>query len=424
MNSRINFVTKFFLQSSTVFIGSAAGNFLLIVSLPFITSIYTTSSFGFHALFYSGLAALSALITSRLEMAVVISKKNEVFPIFILSLGSIALYLILTTCLFYFFNSSELLDKETLNNINELKFIILFGIAFLGLQVVLESFLNREQNYSLLSISRFLTPVCFLFISFFPVDIGYTTKNLIIAQSFAPVLSISIIILSIKNTLVISTTNLFSRLKNVFIKYKKFPAISAPTAFLDNLAASSPIFLIGILYSEELVALYALALRLGYGPLSMISRSVSQVTLRTISSLYNENKDVFSHLLKLMTPFSFLFIPILLFVYFAENIIELFFDDEWLMTGKILKILVPIFFYKFFVSCFSTSLEAMDRVIAASLWKLLAILTIPLGIYISSFFLNETELFISLSIIEFILYSIYLFLILYFAAKANSQGNY
>lgn len=422
MSFKLSFVKNFFLQSSTVFLGSASGNFLLIISLPLITSLYSTSSFGFHAIFYSTLATLSALITSRFDMAMVISKKEEVFPLFILSIMSIFFYIfIISICLTYI-NISEIFDEDMLNNLNDLKIIIFFGIFLIGLLIVLESFTNREQNYRLLSISRFLMPVSFLLISFFPLEGDFTTKNLIIAQSFSPLSSIIIICFWMKNKAQISTSNIFFKIKYTFNKYKNYATVSAPTSFLNNLAASSPIFLIGFLYSEELVALYALALRLGYGPLSMISRSVSQVTLRTVSGLYKENKNLYKPLKKLMFPFIFLLIPMFLIIFISEDIIRLFFDDEWLATGKILQILIPIFFFKFFVSCFSTSLEAMNRVIVASLWKLFAIIVIPIGIYISSIFFNEIELFILLSIIEFLLYFIYLYLILYYAYKTNSKG--
>ncbi len=412
-------VKLFFQQAATIFTGAVIGNGLLIIFLPILTNLYSIESVGIYGFLMAATASLIPLATGKIEQAIVVGKDNETFPLVL----SATLLIVLIVCLTLF--GISVFENIFVNNtifdfIANHHYIFAIAIIFYSSQILLEGVANRNSNYGSISAGRILTPLVFISLAIISPINDYSAIDLIISYAIAPALSVIYLLYSNIDKIRFHSKDIFSKMFLAVFNHKKFITISSPTSFLDNLAASSPIYLLGIFHSPQLVAFYTLALRIGYGPLSVIARSLSQVNLRTISNIHQAGKKPIKQLKKLMKPFIYFVLLAFSATFIIDDLIIIIFGDEWAMAGHILRILFPIFLFKFFVSSFSSTLEATGFIILASLWKLIAIIVIPSSIYILNLFFDPIGIFKGLAATEFILYIIYLCMILYAASEDNN----
>lgn len=409
----------FFKQAATVFSGAVIGNGLLILFLPIVTSFYSVESFGIYGFLLVTISTFGPLATGKMEQAIVVADPADTFPLLILALTFLTVLVCFISALLFLLEGLAFNNNLLIAELYDNSGLFILAIFLYGLQIILEGIANRNSNYRAISIGRILTPILFLCLALIFPNGDYSTFDLIVAFAIAPVLSVVFLLRSTLNSIKLDGEISLSRIVSVSIVHRKFWAISSPTSFLDNLAASSPIYLLGILHTPQLVAFYTLAIRIGYGPLSMIARSLSQVNLRTMSRIYNSGSRPIGLLKKLMQPYLLGIVLIIFVMVTAKDLIIVIFGEEWEMSGQILQILFPAFFFKFFVSSFSTTLEATGFIILASVWKLLAIITIPIGVYLLNLFFDPIGLFKGLAALELVLYGLYLAMILFAASQSK-----
>ena len=339
-------VKVFFRQAATVFSGAAIGNALLIIFLPAVTSLYSIESFGIYGFMLAATATVGPLATGKLEMAVVVGDDKDTLPLLLLSIVFLASFVCFVYVTLFILEGVVFINNETLTALLMHRNLFILAIISFGLQIILEGMANRGSEYLTISISRVLTPVVFLLLALVFSSNEHTTYDLLKAFALSPIISVVLLTRLALIRLKLSGKNIVSRIRQVAFDYRKFWLISCPTGFLDNLAASSPIYLLGIFYTPQMVAYYTLAIRVGYGPLSMVARSLSQVNFRTTSHLYNSGARPIGHLKKVMRPYLLSIIPLFFVDQISKDLIVIFFGVEWEMAGEILTILLPIFLFK------------------------------------------------------------------------------
>lgn len=128
-------------------------------------------------------------------------------------------------------------------------------------------------------------------------------------------------------------------------KYKDFPFYSAPEAMINNFSNQLPIFMLGIMYSPEIVGLYFLAIRLIKMPVYALNKAVRQVFLQKTAELRNREATVYSPFIKSTLGLFLLgVIPFILLMFLAEPLFELLMGEEWRESGRYAVILAPWIF--------------------------------------------------------------------------------
>lgn len=302
----------------------------------------------------------SVVSSLKYEMAIVLpqsdseAKKIYQLSIFILFLFSLIILLIFILLQDFFLS---LLNAE---NIKGYVLLIPFGIFCYGLLEIVKYGLIRKKNFNKFAFIRVsqvsVTQVCSIGIGLFHPEIF----TLIFSYILGIIVSIT---LFIKNSTVNITQRSVQNLKELVLRYKKFPTINSSLVFLNTLSNELPIFFLSKYFSMEMVGLFMLANRIAIIPLNLIGSSVNKVYFQKASESFNENPSLllrdYTKTVKRLALIGI--IPFSLILIFSPLFTRIIFGSEWEFSGMIMQILSLSMFFKFITSPISTTFTVLDK---------------------------------------------------------------
>lgn|GEM_PF-2039644 len=356
--------------------GGVLAQVLNFFSFPIIASWYSPAAFGDYAIFAFFIAFLPMLMTLRMEMAIMQdpddSEKNS-----LILLSLINSVLILSICLVASSFFSEKIRLEII--------IIAFGAFLTSLQNMAVSIANLKERYWVLSISRFLFPIFFLFFVWFTKDRAISLP-LATSHLFATLLVVLFILKA--SAYKVNITN-SGKIITVLKKYANYVKFDLPSGVLNSSALLLPAYLIGIFFDEESSGLYFLAFKLILAPLGALTMAVGYVYRREAVKEYDENKTFVKSTQKMFLFLVLLSVLMLIFYYFiGPFIFSLFFKEDWLAALPIISILMPMFAMKLVASPLSFSFYIVDKLKLDLYGQSFFILSNVLAIY-SGYLLND-----------------------------------
>tara|TARA_Y100000590_G_scaffold442296_1_gene570240 strand:- start:4888 stop:6147 length:1260 start_codon:yes stop_codon:yes gene_type:complete len=391
--------------------GTTLAQLITIFLTPILSRIYRPEDFGLFAIFFSITGILSIIIGGRYEVAIVQPKKNS--EAIILALISFALMLLLTIILTFilFLTYENIFISQGINK--KLFLFIPIMSFFIGLFNILNILNTRFENYKSISIAKILRSIFQnsipIFLSFFSINainilIGYfggfiATYFSLVKKNFFKKNRIS----------KFSKENFFYNLK----KYKVFPLYNAPASIANKITHQLPFIFILFIGGEAINGLYFLAARLISIPTALIGESFSQVFYRDVSAKINQNSKILPLLKNSIKKLFLIAFPVFILIFFlSPTFFPLFLGEEWTDSGIIAQYLGFIFLIQFVVSTVSQLLSIKKFVFRGAFWKYLYLIT-SLILYSFSYYLNIDfyTFLLFLVIHEYILYSIYLYLI-------------
>lgn len=399
---------KFFLM---FFSGTLLAQIITIAISPVLTRIYTPEDFGVYAVYLSIVTLLIVFVTGRYEFAIN-STENEKDAI---TLYRIVNYLSVFSSGFLFLvillSGEYLIGIFNLNISKSLLYFIPITLLVIGLLQSSTYYLNRNKKFQVLSKSKIYQSVVNGVASLAAGVMNFGPAGLIIA-----------------NILAVFTSQLYQRINGVFgtkvkvnntriksnlKKYKQYPLYNAPSAFFDNLALQAPVFILVGFFSEAIVGLYSLTVRVIGMPLGLISNSIAQVFLSQVSELHRDNKSYKAVIIKVAKYLALIgLFPVLILSFFGPILFSWAFGEEWYVAGEYARILSIGYYFKFVVSPLSMVFFINQRV------KLLSIIqttrafsTVIVLIVISINFDVQTVLY-AYTLHEVIFYLIYFYYIL------------
>ena len=195
----------------------------------------------------------------------------------------------------------------------------------------------------------------------------------------------------------------------VLKKFQRFPIFAAPADFLANLGVVFPPLIIAAIFGVEEAGLYGLAQRFFGAPLAFIGQSIGQVFLGEGSRLLNTNFRDFGVLF-----FRAILVHFLLSLVFiapvgliSNDVLILFFGNQWEGIGKLVYILLPMFIFQFVASPLSNTLAILGKQklmlqIDFIRFSFFVALVAAVNFYISDFF----TFLLAMSILNSIYYSV------------------
>lgn len=159
-------------------------------------------------------------------------------------------------------------------------------------------------------------------------------------------------------------------------KYRDFPLFSMPKNLICHLSNGLPVLILTPAFGATEVGYFALAITIGYLPLSMIASSIYQIMLQDTSDKLNKEVAIFPQIRNFCIYSSIILIAICLcFYYILPSLTGFIFGDNWIKTGEILIILLPWLATNFL----SAALVFIPETLLKLKWNLL-IETIFIGI--------------------------------------------
>jgi O-antigen/teichoic acid export membrane protein len=122
-------------------------------------------------------------------------------------------------------------------------------------------------------------------------------------------------------------------IKSALNQYRNFPLYVAPYAFLSGFQHRAVYLLLGVFTTAKVVGWFALAMRLMYLPIRLVSASMNQVFYQKAAAA-PEVKELEHFVVKILTLMVILVTPLLVLLLFSANwLFGLIFGSNWAEAG-------------------------------------------------------------------------------------------
>ncbi len=324
-------------------LGASSAQLIMVVSSPLLTRLYSPSAFGVLSLYLSIIAVLNTICSLRYELAIAIAEtdtetKRLLYLVFVLTLATSLMFELIVLGF-----HAQILQLLGSPKFGLLLYLVPLGLLCESLRQAAKLAAIRKQSFRLIaqndvgqSASR--TALQTSFGAFWHSSFYLILGDLISRGAFAAFITVRVS----RQLGPPDFSRPLTQLKELALRYKKFPIFSAPASLVAGLKLALPILLLTRWYGSTIAGLYGLTIQVIGLPLLLIGTAVFQVSLGRASSLLRSQGSVYTHYRKTLnimtlTGITVIAPVVLIGSYFAGTI----FGPEWSETGLYMRILVP-----------------------------------------------------------------------------------
>lgn len=366
-----------FLNAAKLLTGTGGSQVITMVSLPFLTRLYTTSDFGVFGTFISVTTLAAIFLTLRYEIAIPIPKENaEARNIFDTArLAALINAMILTAVLgisVFFFSPPFPLP---------LVFLTPATAAVCALVVCSEAWLARNRRYANVAQSRIIGACVTIGIQFLCGLTGiFRDQGLTIGYAMG-----MLVTLLIETSACAKLTPTVARQAGWFLdvarKYSNFPKFLLVAQTMNSATSQLPVIYFQQHFGSELAGFYFAAPR-ALSVVDLIPTSVGQVFFNDFSAKRAHREPSHGLLIGTTRRLALMGLGIFSAIYiFSTPIFKTVLGTDWASASGIARILIPMYFIRFFTvpanliySCFDAQNIFLGRQIAVFAMVLLALL--------------------------------------------------
>ncbi|MAQ31517.1 MAG: hypothetical protein CMD26_02115 [Flavobacteriales bacterium] len=334
--------------------GVGLSQLIPLLLLPLLTRFFSPVEFGVLALFLAIVQLLSTTTTFRLEMAVLLPKKDSDAAILcLISFFTLFTSVLLISFLFLILSSCGVLDsiKNILfnNNVHELYTLLIYliplGILLMGCYNILYSWNNRLELYKNMSYSHlvhsFLSTPLAIVLSFSSLQF----IALILGQIIGRFLACFLLIKSFFNIISeISKSDFLNKSKVLLSKYRKFIFFETPHSILNFVSQKYIIAFFTAFFGLFTVGIFDLSDKILGKPLGIISNSFKTVFYKRLTTA-KDKISIFKKSILLMTVISFVLTTP--FYLIPDTFFIVLLGQEWSDTGRYIQLICPLLFSRF-----------------------------------------------------------------------------
>jgi O-antigen/teichoic acid export membrane protein len=387
-------------NTSILVSGTAVAQLIPILLQPILRRYYTPDIFGAYSVYLSLVGILAIVSSFKYELAIILPRKDkEAANIFFLTVLINAVFnfilifviLIWRDKILHFFNLSE--------KFSDYLYFVPLGIFFYSFYQSINNWLVRRKGFLPISVNKFVrrgfegcAQVIFKFLQnahgiIFGDLIGHIA-NLLSGMYQGRKRGLSL--------------KLFSpgKLRYVAVKYSDFPKFNVIPSFMSACSFLLPAILLNKFFSSEMTGYFDLSKLLLSIPLALISTSISNVLLQSISEKFKEKKSLRKDLSLILGIVLIIgAVEIIVITFFGVGLFKLIFGEIWGFSGKISQILVWSYALNFFVASFSAVFISMNRIKLLSIWQLFYFIAIiSLTLFRKAAFLDFLRIYVSIEV--------------------------
>jgi O-antigen/teichoic acid export membrane protein len=168
----------------------------------------------------------------------------------------------------------------------------------------------------------------------------------------------------------------FINVRQMLIRYKRFPQIALPADGINTLSGYLPLFILGSRFGDEVVGWTALALRVFGAPIALLGGAVRDVFKNSSSEAFRargECRKEYLHTFNLLLICSLIAVPF--FMLISERLFVVFFDENWRQAGVICGWLAPMFAMRFIASPLSYTMYIAEKQNYDLVWQVALLIT-------------------------------------------------
>ena len=418
----------------TMLTGNMIAQLIPLLITPILSRLFSVEEFGVFALYSSIATFFMVIAAGRYETAILLPKEDkDAVNILALSFLILTGLSLLLTAVVLIFPIANLFDTPELSTIMIfLPLTIFFGAAYRTLTF----WSNRKKRFRATSISSVTQATSRAGINLFGGmyaggywEVGHSKgffKALFSAKGgmlhgvrvwgmnslvVGSILGYAFGTIQFVRTFISKDRSLLKEINGASMRrlakeHDKFPKINAVHALVDEIKNSGVTFVVSYMFSEVVLGLYSMTIRVLTLPLTMIGSAFAQVFIQRAAEMYANKEKMEPLMHATVRRLSFLALPIFLpIVFFGPDLFGIILGDDYRISGEFARILTPWLFLNFVVSP-----VVQVTVVVGKQKELFGVAlvgnSIILGsIFIGGFFFHKLEYgFMLLSLLEIIFY--------------------
>lgn len=401
--------------------GSGSAQLIAIAATPFLTRIFTPDDFGVLTTFLSVLSIIVVVAALRYEIAIPLPD-SSIDAAHLYGLGGLIVLLMTgASILILWLLRSSLSSWSTFSQLGHILWLLPLGILLGGLFQISSYWHIRERNFKHLTqvnISQSGSKALGQLI-LGVLHTGYI--GLINGYIFGRFVAVIILLYQILRSGKLEFKRInFSGIKQVAIRYRRFPIYSSWSALLNQSGAQIATILLAFFWGTQVTGWFGLAQRVGGIPIGLVGRSVSQVYLSEVSRLRYEHPLAMKQLFLKTSARLFLFVgmPIVLLGSISPWMFSFIFGEKWHTSGWYVAALLPMLLGQIVVSPLAHTMNILERQDLQLVWDfsrmIAAITSIALAHYVFKWDSLPT-----LALYGFVMFGMYVILFLIILRQIN-----
>ncbi|WP_312481513.1 lipopolysaccharide biosynthesis protein [Stutzerimonas nitrititolerans] len=341
--------------------GVVLAQFILIVTMPLLTRLYTPAEFDYFATYISLVTIFSVAAGLRFDIAISIpSLKTMALNLLWLSV----FFTFISSLLLFatFFISSPWLSYVATGKFHE-DFIwsVPLGVFLLSAYSALQFWYGRDGFFKILSESRVVQSVFLVLVQIFLAIFYEGGLGLLLGHVFGS--GMAVIWLLYKGEFVtgIKRRFCFKHLRLAFLRYKKYPMYSTFESLLNTAGIYAPVLVISFFLEGPEAGYLMLAMRVLQGPMSLVGSSVSQVFLAQMAKTFElrQRSDITLYTLRKLIVVGMA--PLIFIGYYSPALFSYVFGGGWIRSGELVQWMVPWFIMQFLSSPISMVMHVAGK---------------------------------------------------------------
>lgn len=389
------------------------GSVINLLVAPIITRLYGPENFGHLAIFLSIATISGMIVTLKWENILFIESKVTDQILNLTTLSIIVSITLLTIVLLIMWSQNILIP-----NLVWLIFLLIY-VTLLGFYYFGRSYHSSLGNYKMLSygflIKIFISNLIFLIFGYFWGSIyTFLIFGTILGQFFETAL-----LLYKYDWNNFKFQMIGKEIKNLAVKYKKFPLFTLPGELVGNLNSQMPIFVLSNGFGTVVTGYFSLIQRLFGIPLKLFTSSTAEVFRREAALRWQTNRN-FKMLAIKTSVYLFMIglLPSIGMFFFSDYLIPAFFGEQWSGAVPYFQSMLFLFMLQFSISPISYGLYISEKQEVDFIWQVLLLLICSFGMLLTLHFRNSLITIISYVVTYSLMYVVYFLLIVKFS-KSN-----
>lgn len=341
---------SFYKNIAIVASGNVTARLIGVLLTPIITRLYTPTDYGVFSVFISVIGITGSLATLRYAVTIPIAKDEKIADNLLKLCFLVTLSLSLIWVIIIAVFGKIISDHYQINQLNTYLWFIPIVFLSTGIYESLNNWAIRSKKYKLITRTNISKSVSSSSIKIGLGLLKIRPLGLFIGHIFDQGAGIT----SLLSSLINEKPKFFhafswTEIKQVAIRYKRFPLFQSWSQLLLALGAQLPILLLGLFYNAEVVGIFGLANSMISLPMNLLGQAVAQVYYGEISRIgINNSNEIYELTVSLIKRLFYIgIIPIILLALFGPWFFEIVFGDEWLEAGEYARILSVYIMFAF-----------------------------------------------------------------------------
>lgn len=388
-------------NTSILVSGTALAQVIPVILQPLLRRYYSADTFGAYSVYLSLIGIFSIIASFKYDLAIVLPKKDKYAANVMLLSVAISFVFSLLLAISVLLWKNEI--TGFLNLSNEYSFFLTLapaGIFFYSFYQTINNWLTRKKSFVQISVNKFTRRIIEGGAQVGLKSIA-VSKGLVIGDILGHIANVLSGLYQSRKTGLYANMLSLVKVKYIARKYSEFPRFNVIPSFMSACSFMLPAIMINKFYSSAFTGYFDLSKLLLSVPLALISTSLSNVLLQSITEKYNLKLSLKKDLLTVLGIVLLIGIfEVLIISVYGVELFKFIFGDNWDYSGRISRILVWSYAMNFIVASFSTIFVSLQKIKILSIWQIFYFFSIiSLVFFRNNEFLVFIRIFVGIEII-------------------------